>query len=72
MKDGQNLAGIVSDENLATITLSESPLVRRVWSKAAMLYSEPRTWSLMPDGLEQGLSPQDMADLLEYLTSAPE
>jgi len=28
---------------------------------------QPQSWSLMPEGLEQGLSSQDMADLLEYL-----
>ena len=30
-----------------------------------------QSWSIMPEGLEAGLSPQDMADLMEYVLSAP-
>jgi hypothetical protein len=35
-------------------------------------YLQAQPWSLMPEGLEEGLTPQGMADLLEYiLTAAP-
>ena len=33
-------------------------------------YLQAQPWSLMPEGLENGLTPQDMADLLEYVVAA--
>jgi hypothetical protein len=30
-------------------------------------YLQTQQWSLMPEGLEEGLTPQGMADLLEYV-----
>ena len=35
-----------------------------------VLAARDQSWSLMPDGVEQGMSAQDFADLLEYLMSA--
>jgi hypothetical protein len=31
----------------------------------------PQTWSIMPEGFEQNLPAQNMADLLEYLCPRP-
>jgi hypothetical protein len=33
-------------------------------------YFQAQPWSLMPEGLEEGLTPQGMADLLEYIFTA--
>ena len=66
-KGGDNLVGIISDENRWTLTLTQISGARLVWPQLNVSLLLPQTWSLMPEGLEQGMSAQDMADLIEYL-----
>jgi putative heme-binding domain-containing protein len=68
-KEGENLVGIIADQNLSTITLRQrgGPIV---WPVLNVQTVQNPSWSLMPDGLEQGLSTQDMADLLDYVMTA--
>ena len=65
--DGELLNGILAAETDATVTLSrangETDTVPR--SRIRELRAEGR--SLMPDGLEQGLDADGLADLLAYL-----
>jgi putative heme-binding domain-containing protein len=65
--EGQSLLGIVSDENPTTVTLKELGDESIVWPRLNVRAIRPQSWSLMPDGLEQGCSNQDMADLMEYV-----
>jgi putative heme-binding domain-containing protein len=67
----ENLVGIIVDENPTTITLRQATGVDLVWPRLNIQSIQPQPWSLMPDGLEQGYSPQSMADLLEYLMTVP-
>lgn len=67
----ENLIGIVEDENPTTITLRQAGGGELVWPRSNIETIEPQPWSLMPEGLEQGLAPESMADLLEYLMTAP-
>jgi putative membrane-bound dehydrogenase-like protein len=66
--DGESLVGLLRDQNPATITLQ---LLKNgaqiVLPRANLSYLQPQPWSLMPDGLEAGLTQQNMADLLDYL-----
>ena len=64
---GEALIGRLRDENPTTITLQ--PLNRGpvVLARDDVRYLQAQPWSLMPEGLEQGLTPQNMADLLEYV-----
>ena len=62
-----NLVGIISDENRWTLTLTRTGGGQSVWPQLNVRSINPQNWSLMPDGLEQGMSAQDMADLIEYL-----
>jgi len=66
-KDGEILVGIAADDELPTITLSQPNGTRVAWPRLNITSVHPQTWSLMPDGLEQGLSTQNMVDLLEYI-----
>jgi putative heme-binding domain-containing protein len=66
-KEGEILIGIKKDDDLPTITLAQPGGKQLVWPRLNVRSAETVSWSLMPDGLEQGLSTQDMADLLEYL-----
>ena len=68
LKDGTTLAGAISEENATELTLwaadgSSRKVARKELAKLVNLNR-----SLMPTGLESGLSRQEMADLLAYLT----
>ena len=68
---GEIAIGLLMNENPATITLGQLNGVQIVLPRGNMLSLQAQPWSLMPEGLEAGLSPQDMADLLEYVVTAP-
>jgi putative heme-binding domain-containing protein len=67
LTDGRVLTGMIAAENEAGLTLrrgqrQEDQVLR---SEIESLHSSGK--SLMPEGLEQKISPQEMADLLAYL-----
>jgi len=66
-EEGENFFGIKEDENMASLTLHQPGAAPAVWPRLNVRSARTQSWSLMPDGLEEGLSPQDMADLIEYL-----
>src|SRR4029077_3561359 len=59
-KAGENLVGIKTDDNLATVTLRRADGTQVVWPRLNLQSIETRRWSLMPTGLEEGLSTEDM------------
>ena len=66
---GENLPGIVREENSTAVTLRQPDGAELVWPRLNIQSLQAQPWSLMPEGLEQGLTAAGMADLLEYLTS---
>jgi len=68
--EGDNLVGVKSDENVSSVTLRQPRGESVVCPRLNLRNLQTQTWSLMPEGLEQGLTTQDMADLLEYLMTA--
>ena len=64
---GESLVGLKVNETAASITVRQANGAEFVLSRADVASIQPQPWSLMPDGLEQDLSPGQMADLLEYL-----
>jgi putative membrane-bound dehydrogenase-like protein len=68
-KHGALALGIVADQTAETVTLRQlnGNAVAVVYPRRNIFAIEPRDWSLMPEGLEQRLSNQDLADLLAYL-----
>ena len=65
--DGESLIGLLRDQNPATITLQVLNGTQVVLPRANISYLQPQPWSLMPEGLEAGLTTQGMADLLAYI-----
>ena len=66
-KDGRSLTGIIQSETETSVTLrppfgQASTLVRSTIARIQGLEQ-----SMMPEGLEDGLSLQDMADLLQFI-----
>lgn len=69
LQDGQDLAGVISDESGAGITLTMPGNISQRIARQDVRAITALGASLMPDGLAAGVSPQDMADLITHLTS---
>ena len=65
--DGENLIGLIKDQNLATVTLAQPNGRVIVLPRSNIQSLDSKLWSLMPERLEEGLMPQAMADLLDYI-----
>ncbi len=65
--DGETFTGLITDESASSVRLRRpnAPDATIERSRISELKADGK--SLMPDGLEQGLTPQDMADLLEFI-----
>jgi len=69
LKSGAEMAGLISAETANNVVLklpggTELPVLRSDIAK-----QQPSSRSLMPEGLETVLKPQDVADLLKYITA---
>jgi putative heme-binding domain-containing protein len=65
--EGEPLIGLLRDENPVTITLQRFNGTQVLLPRSNIRYLQAQSWSLMPEGLEIGFTPQNMADLLEYI-----
>ena len=66
-KDGDSYVGIIASESAAGVTLRMAGGVEQVIAQGNIATMQSQGRSLMPEGLEEGLSQQDVADLLEFL-----
>jgi len=64
---GEALTGLIGAETSSGVTLRRANLPDETILRSQIQELRAEGKSLMPDGLEQGLSPQDMADLLAFL-----
>lgn len=64
---GEDLSGLIASETAASVVLrrANEPDLTVLRRDIAHLQAEGK--SPMPEGLEEGMTPQDMADLLEFL-----
>ena len=68
-KDGELVTGFVTGQTARSLTLCGDDGTERVVAHSRIQYEGSLGFSAMPEGLEAGLTPRDMTDLLEYLTS---
>jgi putative heme-binding domain-containing protein len=66
-KDGESLLGVLASESAGSVTLRMAGGAESVIARANITSLQGQGRSLMPEGLEEGLKPQDMADLLEFI-----
>jgi putative membrane-bound dehydrogenase-like protein len=66
-QDGRSLSGIVKDETASGLTVIQSGGIKETVLRSAIKEIRASRLSLMPEGLEQSLSPQDMADLIGWI-----
>ncbi len=64
---GETLTGLITAESPASVTLRQPNAADTVIGRSQIKEIRAEGKSLMPEGLEQGMSVQDLADLLSFL-----
>lgn len=70
-RDGEALVGILDAENAQTVVLRMPPGVKQSLPRSQIVRMEFTGTSLMPEGLEAGMTPQDLRDLVAFLQLSP-
>jgi putative heme-binding domain-containing protein len=65
--DGRDVSGIVIGESDSSVTLRQAQGVEETFPRSRIKSLTASQLSLMPEGVEQNLARQDMADLIAYL-----
>ncbi len=68
-KDGQTLAGIITNDTASSMTIRMMGGIEKTLQRSDIKGSSSTGQSLMPEGLETGMSVGDMADLISYIES---
>lgn len=68
-KDGQTFTGIITNDTASSMSLKMMGGVEKTLQRSEIKGSSSTGQSLMPEGLETGMSVEDMADLLSYIES---
>lgn len=66
-RDGTSAFGAIVEDTAGSLTIAQASGPRIVIPRADILHLRSTGRSMMPDGLESSMSPQQVADLLEYL-----
>lgn len=66
-KDGQTLSGIITQDDAASMTIKMMGGAQLNIPRSNIKGSSSSSQSLMPEGLETGMTAQDMADLLDFI-----
>ncbi|MCP4195153.1 MAG: c-type cytochrome [Planctomycetaceae bacterium] len=69
MRDGRSLTGLIADETSTSITLRPAEGKTQILLRNEIDEIRNSGISIMPEGIEKDISPQQMADLLAYLLS---
>ena len=68
-KDSESVIGLISNETATSVTIKQAYGKEDTIARANIKKMQSQNQSLMPEGLEAGLKPQDIADLLEYIST---
>lgn len=71
LRDGRRLAGMIADETATGLTVIQSNGARETILRGDVEALKSSGLSLMPEGLEQTLKAQEIADVIAYLRAAP-
>jgi putative membrane-bound dehydrogenase-like protein len=66
-RDGRSLSGVVKAETAASVTLVQGGGVEETFLRRDITEIKASNLSLMPEGLEQNINAQEMADLIAFL-----
>jgi len=65
--DGDTYVGLLADENASALTILQPNAMKQSVPRAAIKSLTTSRLSLMPEGLEQGMTAQDLADLIAFV-----
>ncbi|HEV8605811.1 MAG TPA: hypothetical protein VGQ99_10620, partial [Tepidisphaeraceae bacterium] len=68
-RDGRNLTGIINEETGASVRVLQANGITEVVRRVDIKEMKSSKLSMMPEGLEMGLTTQDLADLIRYVQS---
>jgi putative heme-binding domain-containing protein len=68
-RDGRTLTGIISEETSASVRVLQANGITETVRRVDIKEMKSSKLSMMPEGLEMGLSTQDLADLIKYIQS---
>ena len=68
-RDGSEISGILVRDSETAVTLKQAGGTEVTVTRKDLVKLVPEGRSLMPEGLESGLTPTDVADLLAWLTA---
>ena len=69
-RDGESLVGVIANETSNSVTIRQAYGKEDVIPRSRIASMRSQKQSLMPEGLEAGLTHQDFANLLEYIVTA--
>ena len=69
-KNGNTFSGVIRSETATSIELV-APTLHETLLRADIAKIEASSLSLMPEGLEQGITATQMSDLIAFLKSTP-
>ncbi len=69
LKDGENAYGLLVSETEQELALKTIGGIVTHYKKSEIVKREKQKLSIMPSGLQQAMSRQELADLVEYLTT---
>ncbi len=70
-RDGRSLSGIVQAETSSSLTLIQAGGINEKIVRNEIAEIRALSLSLMPEGLEEAITPAEMCDLLVYVRTAP-
>jgi putative heme-binding domain-containing protein len=70
-KDDRSLIGVISAETATSLTLSQPGGIQEKILRSDITGIKATGLSLMPEGFEQAITVQELADLIAYLRTAP-
>ncbi|HSH94931.1 MAG TPA: hypothetical protein VK968_12350, partial [Roseimicrobium sp.] len=65
--DGESVSGVIVSESASTVTVRMAFGKEAAFPRNRIAKLQSQGQSLMPEGLEAGLTPQDVANLLEFI-----
>jgi putative membrane-bound dehydrogenase-like protein len=70
-KDGRSLHGVVRNETATSLSVAQANGLEEKVLRGDIKELRASTLSMMPEGLEQAMGPQDMANLIAWLKAGP-
>jgi putative heme-binding domain-containing protein len=67
--DGETISGLLLKDSAGSVTLATGGGAEATFIRAQVRKLSPQAISLMPEGLEAGLTTRQVADLLEFLSN---